>query len=254
MDMKPVKKLLVLLAIGAAITGMIGCASGPKPKLGANQQKQVYERLDWKGAIVGSAVPEWFVLAQEADTKVQALDEYKGYYCFVVTADSPPKGEAGNADKDWVIGWVNNTANGAEGVSTLVGLTTVNDATTNNQQQRNGENIAEIKAQRGDVKKAMSGVSFNRLRKVADFWMLGKNLATKKQIYTAASLWIIPTKEVNIQIAQNYQNLLDNNVAMSATLRSFYEELIRSTLAKVDTVMEVQPVSNEAIAEYNAIK
>ncbi|GHV25202.1 hypothetical protein AGMMS4952_02380 [Spirochaetia bacterium] len=53
--------MIVLLALGAVITGMIGCANGPKT--GANQQTQRPENVDWKGANVGSEVPEWYKIA-----------------------------------------------------------------------------------------------------------------------------------------------------------------------------------------------
>jgi hypothetical protein len=246
------KKLLVLFSISAAITGLSGCASA-KPALEANKQTQKFENLDWKGANIGQSVPDWFIKGRDSDIKVQALDEYKGYYCFVVSAESAPKDEASGDDKDWVVNWVTNTANGAARVSTLIAVATNNVAATSIDQQRTSSESSPSQARQGEIKKAMSNASLNNVRQVADFWILTKNLSTNKQYYTASALWIFPAKDVNAQIAKNYQNIIDNNAAMSAAERSTYEELIRNTIARADQALDVKPVTDDEIAEYDSI-
>ncbi|GHV25451.1 hypothetical protein AGMMS4952_03210 [Spirochaetia bacterium] len=251
--MKSVKKVIVLLALGAAITGMIGCANGPKT--GANQQTQRPENVDWKGANVGSEVPEWYKIAAggQGDFKIQALPEYKDQYCFVVYSESEYRDNPSNDDKTWITNWVSNTANGAGRISTLIAVATNNTAATSFGQQKDGADLAASKARQSEIKRAMSNASFNGARNVADFWILSKNLSMKKYYYTAASLWTFPAEDVNKQIAANYQNILDNNTTLSATERAKYEALIQGVLDRGDAVLDLPPITDAEIAEYDAI-
>jgi hypothetical protein len=247
MNMKSVKKLVVLLAIGAAIMGMSGCAGGPKT--GAGQQKTQFQLIDWKNANIGSPVPKWYEASNAL--RIQALDDYKGYYCFIVRYESEPKNEATGNDKEWATGWVTNTANGLAQISTMISVSTNNKAAATTGQPRTGGNSEAARARMAAINGAMSNASLNNVRMVDDFWLLSKNLTTKRQNYIAASLWVIPAEDFNAQVIKNYQAIiLDNNTALGAEERASYGELIKNAQSRVDEILDLEPVSQEDLDEY----
>jgi hypothetical protein len=82
------------------------------------------------------------------------------------------------------------------------------------------------------LRDAMSNASFKGLRKTSDFWTLSRNKASKREYYTAYSLWTIGQKDLNEQMAANYQNIIDNNKAMSQAERSIYTDIIKDIRAR----------------------
>jgi hypothetical protein len=109
--MKLVRKMIVAVAVGVFALAA-GCSSGP------NVPKQRTEILDWKGAGLGTPIPQWVVAAQEGNAAVQKMDAYKGEYCFVVSYDD-------DTNKDYATAWVDNSANGGQEVARIIS-TTVN--------------------------------------------------------------------------------------------------------------------------------
>ena len=219
--MKEVKKIfLVLFALAATAMMFVGCAS----KKGADvpsQPKQKTELLDWKGAALGQTVPEWVIAANESNIRIQQLSDFKDHYCFVVNYEGP--------NKDFATNWVKNTANGAAQISTMLATTVNSQAEA---AMAGKEKDAETTAHIEEVRNAMSNASFKNARNVADFWILSKNDATQEQYYTAFCLWIVPIRDLNDQMAANFQNIIDNNKALSAAERSIYLDIITDIRAR----------------------
>jgi len=215
--MKSINKTLVLLMVMIAAFGLVlaGCASRPKTPV------QETELLDWKGSGLGTPKPQWVIAAQESNDKVQELPEYKDQYCFVVDRE--------DANKDMATLWVSNTANGANAVSVMLSTTVNNSAEASEGMKKDD---AAMKAHVQEVRDAMNNASFKGLRKAADFWTLSKNIATGNQYYTAYSLWVIPKKDLNDQMAANYQNIIDNNKALSEAEREIYMDIIKDIRAR----------------------
>ncbi|MDR2768267.1 MAG: hypothetical protein LBB82_08090 [Treponema sp.] len=182
--------------------------------IAAKKPKQKVQMLDWKGAALGQEVPEWVNKSVESSLAIQSLPEYKDQYCFVVTIE--------NDNKDFAINWVKNLANGSSQVSTML-ATTVNSMAEASVSGKKGQ---DVDMHFTDVRDAMSNASFKNLRQVADFWIYINNKSTKKQYYAAYSLWIVPVKDLNDQIAANFQNIIDNNKAMSEAERQIYLDII----------------------------
>jgi hypothetical protein len=196
------RKAAVVFLVILAVTMTV---SARKPKL---------QKLDWKGAVLGQDIPEWVNKSVDSSLAIQSLPEYKDQYCFVVTIE--------NENKDFAINWVKNLANGSAQVSTMI-ATTVNAMA---EASVSGNKTQEVDMHFTDVRDAMSNASFKNLRQVADFWIYINNKSTKKQYYAAYSLWIVPVKDLNDQIAANFQNIIDNNTAMSAAERQIYLDII----------------------------
>jgi hypothetical protein len=82
----------------AVLSVFLSCASGG----GGGEPGRKTGLLDDKGAELEIPAPEW-VLSYVAggDTAVEALAEYKDYYCFVIVSGTSP-------DKELVLAWVNS--------------------------------------------------------------------------------------------------------------------------------------------------
>ncbi|MDR2509518.1 MAG: hypothetical protein LBC77_02610 [Spirochaetaceae bacterium] len=211
--MKTIQNGLALAVLCAAAVVMAGCASILK---GPSRPQQKSELLDWKGAAFGTPVPQWVMAAQDNDLQIQALQDFKNQACFVVSREEP-------GNKDFAVTWVGNAANGASEVARIIS-TTVNNTAEAQISAKSGSEAAKRTA--NEMRDAMSNASFKGFRKAADFWALIKNKSTKKEYYTAYSLWVIPNEELNQQLAANYQNIIDNNKAMSEAERSIYRDII----------------------------
>jgi hypothetical protein len=213
--MKTTLTVTALAAFCAAAVTLAGCGSTPKAPA---RPKQQTELLDWKGAAYGTSVPEWVVQAQESDLHIQSLAEYKNHACFVVSREEP-------TNKDFAITWVGNSANGSAEVARIIS----NTVNTTAEAQISAKSGSDDAAKRiaNEMRDAMSNASFKGFRRAADFWALMRNKATKNEYYTAYSLWVIPNEELNQQLAANYQNIIDNNKAMSEAEREIYREIIR---------------------------
>ncbi|MDR1389849.1 MAG: hypothetical protein LBJ31_07715 [Treponema sp.] len=199
------RRLLAVCLVILAVTMLI---SAKKPK-------QPTQMLDWKGAALGVTVPEWVIKSEDSNIAIQTLPEYSDFYCFVVRVE--------NDSKDFAIDWTKNLANGSAQVSTML-ATTVNAMSESAVAGKKGQ---DTDAHFSDVRDAMSNSSFQNLRQVADFWVYQRNKKTKAQYYVAYSLWIVPFKSLNDQIAANIQNIIDNNKAMSEAERTIYLDIIK---------------------------
>ena len=215
--MKTKTKLTALAACAAAAVVLAACGSVPKGPTAPTRPQQRTELLDWKGAAFGTPVPEWVMAAQESALHIQDLEEFKGQSCFVVSYEDP-------ANKDFAITWVGNVANGAAEIARIIS-TTVNDTAETQIGAKTGDEAAKRIAK--EMNDAMSNASFKGFRKASDFWALMRNKTTKNEYYAAYSLWVIPNDELNQQLAANYQNIIDNNKAMSEAEREIYREIIR---------------------------
>jgi hypothetical protein len=203
-----------LMLVLTTAVGTAGCVSGPKaPK--APVQKT--ELLDWKGSALGVQVPQWVVQAQESNVHIQSLAEFKDQYCFVVTRE--------NENQDLATAWVNNAANGASEVARMLS-STVNDHAEAHEGMKTGDE--RLKQASAQIRTNMSNASFKGLRKASDTWTLSRNVATGRQYYTAYSLWIIPEKDLNEQMAAIFQNIIDNNKALSKEERQIYLDIIKN--------------------------
>ncbi|GMO11440.1 MAG: hypothetical protein Ta2A_19860 [Treponemataceae bacterium] len=214
--MKSIKRRAIVLLVFAAVAStVLMSASKKKPK-------QKIENLDWKGSSLGQDVPDWVVKSQDSSIAIQSLSAYKGQYCFVVQIE--------NDDKDFAINYVKNLANGAAQVSTMLS-TTVNAMAESklasaSVKTSGGVSAAATSQAVSEVKDAMSNASFQNFRQAADFWLQVNNKSTKKRYFVAYSLWIVPQKDLNEQMARNYQNIIDNNKAISAAERQMYIDII----------------------------
>ena len=211
--MKTIQRWTVAAAVCAAAVAMAACASSLK---GPSRPQQKSELLDWKGAAFGTPVPEWVMAAQQSDLQIQALEEFKNQACFVVSREDPE-------NKDFAVTWVGNAANGAAEVARIISTTVNNTAEAQIATKAGADKAKRVV---NEMRDAMSNASFKGFRRAADFWALIKNKATKKEYYAAYSLWVISNDELNQQLAANYQNIIDNNKAMSAAEREIYRDII----------------------------
>ena len=202
------KTALAMMVIAAVV--LADCAGGPKAP------KQKTELMDWKGAAFGTPVPEWVMAAQQSDLHIQELEQFNDQACFVVTREEPN-------NKDFAITWVGNAANGAAEVARIISTTVNNTAEAQIATKAGAEKAKRVA---NEMRDAMSNASFKGFRKSGDFWALMKNRANKNEYYAAYSLWTIPNEELNQQLAANYQNIIDNNKAMSAAEREIYKDII----------------------------
>jgi hypothetical protein len=205
-----------VLAAALAAMALAGCAGVQRTPAAPARPKQQTELLDWKGAAFGTPVPEWVMASQESDLHIQELEEFKNQTCFVVSREEP-------SDKDFAVTWVGNAANGASEVARIIS-TTVNNTAEAQISAKAGSDAA--KRISNEMRDAMSNASFKGFRKAGDFWALMRNKATKNEYYAAYSLWVIPNEELNQQLAANYQNIIDNNQAMSEAEREIYRDII----------------------------
>jgi hypothetical protein len=215
MDMKSVKKLVVLLTGVVAITGMIGCGTtAPATQAAPVAPQQRTEVLDDKGAAFGIETPRWLVeYISGGNTAVQKM--YKDQYCFVI--------EYNDADRDFAVAWVGG-AEGPRAVSQKVSTSVISQM----ESKQTGEKGSDVEAAFDNAGKALSNSSFSGLSKDADWWQTVRNTTSQSVETRAFALFLIDKKELNRQIAANIQNLVDNNTAMSAAERAIYADLIAS--------------------------
>jgi hypothetical protein len=205
--MKRQKVGAVLLIMGV-LCGIVACASsGPKPV-------QRTDLLDEKGAALGIPTPEWVnAYMTGGNLAVEALSDYKDSYCFVISDTS--------TDKQFLLAWVNNL-NGPMAIAQTIATTVSQNVAgmAGNIEGAERERIVRTNAE------MMSNASYTGSRKVADWWILSRNRATKAEEYQAFALYIFDRKPLNDQIARNLQNIADNNAAMSAAERPIYADMI----------------------------
>jgi hypothetical protein len=216
--MKVLKKWIVVPVFCLAALVIQGCASKPAAVPEAPKTPtQKTELLDWKNAGLGVAVPDWVMAQAQNDVQIQKLADFKGQFCFVVYRE--------DENQDMATQWANNTANGAAEVARIISTTATNKALAQ-EGMKSGDETRHQATE--EIRDAMNNCSFKGLRRASDFWILSKNTATAREYYTAYSLWIIDEKELNEQLAAQYQNIIDNNKAMSAAERTIYLDLITS--------------------------
>ncbi|GHV20176.1 hypothetical protein FACS189494_03410 [Spirochaetia bacterium] len=212
--MKTIKKNVFFVFASVFAAALIAaCSSAPKAPV------QKTELLDWKGAGLNQPIPDWVVSANDSNIAVSKLPDYKDQYCFAVNYETEGSEQK---DRDFAIEWVRNLANGASQVSTMI-ATTVNQTA---EAKVGGSKDQGTTNTMATIRDAMSNASFKGFRQVGDFWVLNRNKATKRQYYSAFSLWVVNTKELDQQMAAQLQNIIDNNEAMSAAERSIYNDII----------------------------
>jgi hypothetical protein len=200
-------KGFVLCAAAIVLAVLAGCASGPKV-----QQKT--ELLDDKGAALGIPTPAWVsAYVSGGNEAVSALPEYKDNYAFVVSSDS--------TDKPFLLAWVGNVDGPREIASTIA--TTVETNAQSALGSAEGSGAARAVTVNTET---MSNASYNGVRKMADWWFLARNKATREERYQAFVLYIIEKQNLNDQIAANIQNIIDNNQAMSEAERAIYADIM----------------------------
>jgi hypothetical protein len=195
----------VVIGLACVLTA---CAStGPKPE-------QKTKLLDEKGAALGIPTPAWVPLYQTGgNLAVEALPEHEGMYCFAISDES--------TDKAFLLNWVNNL-NGPVEIASVIATTVSQDvaARAGNIEGAERERIIRTNTE------VMTNASYTGARKVADWWILAQNTATKAEYYQAFVLYTFDRQILNDQIARNMQNVVDNNAAMSAAERAIYADLI----------------------------
>jgi hypothetical protein len=225
------------LVIGAAllVALLYGCASAPATTPTAPVQKSV--ALDWKGASLGAAVPDWVEKALQSNARIQTLPEYSGYYCFAISRDDP-------TSKDFATAWVDNAANGAQEVGRIVS-TTVNARAETELTGSTGQAATEetpavaagTSAKLAEYREAMNNAAYTGLRKEADFWVQTKNNETGQTYYTAYALWIIDQTNLDTQVAANLQQMMDRNAVMSDAEKAIYADIIGELRTKTGALM-----------------
>jgi hypothetical protein len=198
----------VLLALAACGSTGGGKRSGPQPT-------QRTDLLDEKGAALGISTPVWVTTYMDGGSNlaVEALPEYKDFYCFVADGIS--------TDKAFLLAWVNNLRGPAVIASTIA--TSVSEDVAARAGNIEGAERERIIRTNSEV---MTNASYIGARKVSDWWLLARNRATKEEYYQAFVLYIIDKKVLNDQIARNLQNIADNNAAISEAERAIYADLI----------------------------
>ena len=210
---------IAVFALFVLALGMSSCASSAAKGLPDTPKTPVQktELLDWKNAGLGAEVPEWVRAHSENDLQIQKLADFKGQFCFVVSRE--------DENKDMATQWANNSANGAAYVARMIATTATNKALTDEGMKSGDESRHQATE---EIREAMSNCSFKGLRQASDFWVLNRNTATQREYYGAYSLWIIPEKDLNEQLAAQYANIIGNNKAMSEAERTIYLDLINS--------------------------
>jgi hypothetical protein len=226
------KTMMVLLAMGAAITALGNCATGKGRKM---ETLSTYTILDHKGAATGdNRLPEWVdvYLANGADTALEKLSQFRGSYCFVGANDS--------ANKNFAQTW-------AESVSgpTLIAasISTRVENLINSEQE--GEDITD--AQTDDavmnrminaVQNTVQSATFSGARKVGDWWIQIRTYdpddrsIVRSEDYRAYALYTIEKKSLDRQVSAKLQNIMDNDKQMSAEERAIYPGLITRIMEK----------------------
>jgi hypothetical protein len=197
-DLRNGGKVFVLCAIAVSLS--VGCKSGP-------------EILDDKGAM-SVATPKWInAYLSGGNLAVEALDEYKDNYCFVISDEGQ--------DKDFIVAWT-GTVDGPREIASLIATT----VEANVQAKITGANGDEIERNVTATAEILSNASYTGVRKTADWWRFIRTRSTKEERYQAYVLYIGARKSINDQIARNLQNIVDNNAAMSEAERAIYADIM----------------------------
>jgi membrane-bound ClpP family serine protease len=77
----------------------------------------------------------------------------------------------------------------------------------------------------------MANATYTGARRVADFWILSHNKATKQETYEAFALFIVDKAILNNQIAENLENIITKNKELSAAEIEIY----RAPIAKIQS-------------------
>ncbi|GHU77948.1 hypothetical protein FACS189462_1190 [Spirochaetia bacterium] len=198
---------------GIALSVLVGCATAGTTKKPVQQT----ELLDWKGAGLGNPVPEWVMIANDGSAvNLEALPEYKDQYCFAVSN----RGQ----DLPFLQEWTKRVEGQTE-IANFVSTTVTDNVQS---EMRNKEGIdpdADIRAV-SDVASSFANASYTGARRVADFWILSRNRATKDEYYQAFALFIVDKAILNTQIAQNLENIITKNQELSAAEIEIYRSLI----------------------------
>jgi uncharacterized lipoprotein YmbA len=201
------RKAFASCAAAIALAVLAGCASGPRV-----QQKT--DLLDDKGAALGIPTPTWVTAyVSGGNEAVGALPEYKDSYAFVINNEG--------TDKPFLLSWV-GSVDGPREVAAFI-ATTVETNAQSALAGAEGEGITRVLTINTET---MSNASYTGLRKIADWWLLGRNKATKVERYQAFVLYTGEKQSLNDQIVRNLQNIVDNNAAMSNEERKIYADIM----------------------------
>jgi hypothetical protein len=208
--MKFCKRGLSIVCAATAVAAALVLAS-----CGTASPAQKTEILDNKGAALGINTPDWVTKwVTSGNAAVEALPEYKDAYCFVVNSESK--------DKAFLLAWTGNL-NGPAAIANVISTTISQDVAGREGYVEGEERDRVIRANM----EMMSNASYTGARKMADWWQLVRNKATKDETFQAFVLYTFGKKVLDDQIARNLQNIVDNNIAMSAAERAIYAELIQ---------------------------
>jgi hypothetical protein len=207
------RKAFALCIAGIALSVLVGCATAGTIKKPVQQT----ELLDWKGAGLGNPVPEWVMIANDGSSvKMEELPEYKDQYCFPVSN----RGK----DQSFIMEWVKRVEGQVE-VANFIS-TTVNDQVQAEMKNVEGIDPEADKRAVSDITSNFANASYTGVRRVADFWILSRNRATKDENYEAFALFIVDKKILNNQIAENLENIITKNKELSAAEIELYRDLI----------------------------
>jgi hypothetical protein len=216
--MKSTKKLLVLFAVIAAAGILAGCASS-KPETSAEvvakmeAPKQSEEELANKGGGLVST-PQWVIeFLMNGLPGVETLPPYEGQNCFVA--------QGSDKNRDFAVALAANTA-GPALVANVISTT----VTASAQGAMTGASGEDVQRNISQTQEALSTASFNGVRQSADWWRTVKNTATGEVITNAYVLYTVDKKSLGTQVAQNLQNIVDQNTSMSAAQRAIFADMI----------------------------
>ncbi|GMO31439.1 MAG: hypothetical protein Ta2F_06870 [Termitinemataceae bacterium] len=186
--------------------------------MAAGKTKEKVEVLENKGTSRSLKDPAWLTAyISSGISAVEALDLYKGKYCFIIEHD--------DLNKDFAIAWVG----GAEApravaakIATTVSSSMSNASGGGGSTGSAGEMSYGVKS----AAEAIANASFNGLTKDADWWETRRNKKTKEVTTTATALFLIDKKQLDTQVAAQLQRLADQNTAMSAAEKAIYADMI----------------------------
>jgi hypothetical protein len=212
-DLLKGRKALVLCAAAIALMALVGCATAGTTKKPAQQT----ELLDWKGAGLGNPVPEWVMIANDGSAvALEALPEYKDEYCFAVI----------NRGKDlpFLQEWTKRVEGQVE-IANFISTTVTDNVQSEMRNKEGFDKDADTRAVT-EINSTMANATFTGARRIADFWILSHNKATRQETYEAYALFIVDKAILNNQIAENLENIITKNKELSAAEIEIYRALI----------------------------
>ncbi|GAB6393675.1 MAG: hypothetical protein MdMp014T_3048 [Treponematales bacterium] len=210
----------------AFVTGtallLAGCTSGADRKAGnaaASAKARTRPALiDDSGSLMGIGTPPWLAAyIQGGNMAVEALKDYKGKTCFVITTT--------DESKDFALNWVNGTE-GPRQVAAKIANTVSADIASSLESAKSEDTEANVQA----AVHVLNNAVFSGLTRNADWWQQIR-YPDEREEYRAYALYVIDKKTLDNQVAAFIQRFLDDrNRAISEAEKSIYQGLIASLL------------------------